>query len=383
MGRQTVILLSVLIAVGAGSLLARSQTSEGSGTDVLKPQLDWIPEGKLEWHTGWMNGYARGLDLVLQHLGHDVDYVSIMGDTGLAFIMQGEENSPNRPEGAVNVGWWPLEPLGMIRLNFLEQVIGRQIRDLKLPLYPGKLDPAATYEKWFEPSVVSSVENDKPFLARVGTAWYIVTGFDDDGDSPLIGMCTNTQAGREEIDRIVEPMPPYAAFAIGEAIPKIDRKAADLEALRFTVALHRDQVLGPDAAYGGEHALRRSDEYGKHWRTGLKSFSSWIACLEDTQHLGRNYWHSNVVQHLRWNRTTAIRYLEAMQQRHPESIASHLGNAAAKYQDVLGELKNVDTGWEAISSAQGREKLISSIRKISGLEGQAVAELDKAVSALE
>ncbi len=349
---------------------------------VLKPQLEWIPAGKPQWHKGWINGYARGLDLVLGHLGHEVDYETIMGDTGLAFIVQGEENSPNRIEGAVDVGWWPLEPLGIIRLSFLEKTVGRQIHDVKLPLFPGKLDAATTYRKWFEPTVVSSVDGGRPCLARVGTAWYVVTGYDGD-DSPLIGMCSNVQAGKEEIGRVVEPMPPYAALAVGDAMPVIGRKAADVEALKFAVALHRDQVVGPGAEYRGNPPLRRSDEYGKHWRTGLKSFSSWIACLEDTENLGRNYWHSNVVQHLYWNRTTAIRYLQAMQQRHPKTIAQHLQSAVGSYQKVLGELKKVDTGWEAISSTSGRQQLISSIKRISDLEGQAVAELDNAAKAFE
>ena len=45
----------------------------------LRPQLDWIPAGKPQWHSGWINGYARGLELVLNYLGHDVDYHTIMG----------------------------------------------------------------------------------------------------------------------------------------------------------------------------------------------------------------------------------------------------------------------------------------------------------------
>jgi len=78
---------------------------------ALKPQLAWIPAGKPQWHSGWIKGYARGLDLILN-------------DIGQAFIMQGEENSINVRDGAVDVGWWPLEPLGIIRLNFLEKTVG-------------------------------------------------------------------------------------------------------------------------------------------------------------------------------------------------------------------------------------------------------------------
>ena len=239
----------------------------------LKPQLDWIPAGKPQWHSGWMTGYARGLELILSYLGHDIDYDTMMGDMGQAFIMQGEENSINLFEGAVDVGWWPLEPLGFIRLNFLEKTVGREIRDAKLPMSEIGKDPIKSYEKWFEPMIRSSLRDNKPCLARVGSAWYIITGYDDEA-SPLIGMCPNEEEGEEKIYRIEdEPMPPYASLAVGEAISTIDRKKADLEALNFAVSLHRDQVLGTDVAYAGEYALRRADEYGKYWRTGLKSFS--------------------------------------------------------------------------------------------------------------
>lgn len=348
----------------------------------LKPQLDWIPAGKPQWHSGWINGYARGLELVLDYLGHDVDYHTIMGDIGLAFIMQGEENSINVVEGAVDVGWWPLEPLGIIRLNFLEKTVGRGIQDVKLPWSETKYEPVNTYEQWFEPMVVSSVEDNKPCLVRVGSAWYIVTGYDDE-ELPLIGMCPNEEEGKENIYRIEEPMPPYALPAIGEAIPTIARTKADFEALKFAIALHRDQVLGTNVEYRGAYPLRRADEYGKYWRTGLKSFSSWKACLEDTQHLGQPRWHSNVVGHLYWNRSTAVRYLKAMQKRHSKTTAAHLENAIQRYRAVIAELDKVDTSREAILSVQGRGKLISSIKRITDLESQAVAELEKTIEAFE
>ena len=345
----------------------------------LRPQLDWIPSGKPEWHTGWMNGYARGMDLVLNTLGHDVDYETIMGDMGLAFIMQGEENSINRFDGAVDVGWWPLEPLGIIRLNFLERTVGRVIRDAKLP--SGGKHPASAYKQWLEPMVISSVGDGTPCLIRVGSAWYIITGYDDQ-ESPLIGMCPNEEEGNERIYRIEEPMPPYAALAIGEAVPAMDRTQADMKALDFAIALHRDQVLGPEAGYSGAYHLRRGDEYGKYWRTGLKSFSSWITCLEDMEHLGQHFWHGNVTGHLKWNRTTAVRYLGAMQKRHTKPVADHLGNAIEKYEAVVGEVEQVDTSRDAITSLQGREELISRIRGIAGLESQAVDALEEAAKAM-
>ena len=124
-------------------------------------------------------------------------------------------------------------------------------------------------------------------------------------------------------------------------------------------------------------------QYGKYWRTGFRSFSSWIVCLEDTEHLGQPFWHSNVVGHLYWNRSTAVRYLKAMQKRHSKTIAAHLENAIQRYQAVIAELDKVDTSGEAILSVQGRGKLISSIKKIADLESHAVAELENTIKAFE
>ena len=346
----------------------------------LTPQLDWLPAGKPEWHSGWINGYARGLELVLDYLGHEVDYDTIMGDMGQAFIMQGEESSINVVEGAVDVGWWPLEPLGIIRLNFVERTVGREIRHIKLPRLETWKEPLGTYKQWFEPVVRSSVEDGRPCLVRVGSAWYVVTGCDDDA-LPLIGMCPNEKEGEETIQRIEEPMPPYASLAVGEAISTIDRTKADLEALKFAVALHRDQVLGAGVDYLGQYPLRLADEFGKYWRTGLKSFSSWIACLEDVEHLGQPRWHSNVKGFLERNRKSAVRYLRAMQKRHPEAITTLLENAIQKYEAVIGELNEVDTSREALLAVEGRGKLISWVRRISDLESQAVMALENTVKA--
>ena len=118
-------------------------------------------------------------------------------------------------------------------------------------------------------------------------------------------------------------------------------------------------------------------------RSDHNDLQVWIACLEDTEHLGQPFWHSNVVGHLYWNRSTAVRYLKAMQKRHPEAIATLLENAIQKYEAIIGELKKVDISSEALLSVQGRGKLISSVKEISNLESQAVVELEKTVKAFE
>jgi len=360
-----------------GNITQRGGPSMGE----LRPQLGWIPSGKPEWHPGWMNGYARGLELILGYLGHDVDYITIMGDMGQAFITQGEENSINRFDGAVDVGWWPLEPLGIVRFNFLERTVGREIQDVKVPPNEPKKDPVTSYRQWFEPVVVSSLEDNIPCLARVGSSWYVVTGYDDHEEAPLIGMCPNTERGAETICRIEERMPPYVVLAVGETVPTVDRTTADYEALKFAIALHRDQVLGIDMEYAGEYPLRRADELGKYWRTGLKSFSSWIDCLDDTDHPGEPRWYSNIKGWLVRNRKTAVRYLTAMQKRHSKTIADHLESAIQEYEAVIEETENIDTSREAVLSAPGRRKMTSTVERIANLESQAAGELQKAMGA--
>jgi len=82
-------------------ILSATLINAQEGPDKAYPaeaKLDWIPAG-----SEWTVGYARGLQTVLGYLGHSVDYDTIMGDSGLAFIAQGEEDSTNLHDGAVDV----------------------------------------------------------------------------------------------------------------------------------------------------------------------------------------------------------------------------------------------------------------------------------------
>ena len=92
-------------------------------------------------------------------------------------------------------------------------------------------------------------------------------------------------------------------LASGERTPKIDRASADVKALRYAVALHRDEVLGP-AVESDVYGVRGAG-YGEHRRTGVKSYAAWVKALEDTDNLGEARWHSSVVRHLRINRRSA------------------------------------------------------------------------------
>ena len=84
------------------TFLSASLINAQEARDIAYPaeaKLDWVPVG-----TQWVSGYACGLQMALGYLGHSVDYDTIMGDSGLAFIAQGEEDSTNLYDGAVDVG---------------------------------------------------------------------------------------------------------------------------------------------------------------------------------------------------------------------------------------------------------------------------------------
>jgi hypothetical protein len=351
----------------------------------LKPQISWLPTGKPSWHAAWINGLVRGLELILRRAGRDVDYVTMMGDVGQAFIAQGEENSANTIDGAVDVGWWPLEPLCAVRLNFLERTVGQQIRDVKVPardIEGMRKDRMAYYKKHFEPVILSSLNNQTPCVGHSSSDMFIVTG-SDDADHPLMGMCPNTLEGEESISRLDVPLPPYVLWTIGGPVPAISREQADTEALRYAIALHRDQVLGAGAQFSDAYPLRHAEDYKGYrtqWCTGQRSFASWIACLEDTSHLGPSYWHNNVRSQLESNRGTAVRYLRDMQKRHPGDFAAYLENAVTKYEAVIAATRSADIRDAAIKTKQGRQKLIAAISEMANLEDQAVAELEKALA---
>lgn len=186
----------------------------------------------------------------------------------------------------------------------------------------------------------------------------------------------------EELIRIDRQ--PWALLVPGESLEPMDRRQADLAALRYAIALHRDQVLGEsDATASARSAfcLRNQEAVGEQWRTGLKTFAAWATCLRDTEHLGQARWHANMVGHLIMNRGSAVRYLRTMADRHPEEVAVHLHNAAAYYEQVRATLRQADTSEEAISSPSEREALARLAEQMAVLESQAIEEIEEALAA--
>ncbi len=111
-----------------------------------------------------------------------------------------------------------------------------------------------------------------------------------------------------------------------EPVKKIDRKKADIEALKYAIALYNDRVLGVKTKALQEYPLRDVEEFNISWRTGVISYLFWINILKDKENFGKHFWHSNVRSFLNINRSSAIVYLKTMQNRHPLIINNHLEN---------------------------------------------------------
>ena len=66
----------------------------------------------------------------LRAAGAACDYDTVMGDSGLAFILQADSVHPawGKPVDQLDIGWWPLDPFGAkMRLDFLGRASGVEI----------------------------------------------------------------------------------------------------------------------------------------------------------------------------------------------------------------------------------------------------------------
>jgi len=245
------------------------------------------------------NPYARGLSIVLESGGTPIEYDEIMGLTGLAFIMQAEDGQP-LVDGAVNVGQWPLASWGFLqRLDFLGKSLGWTIGRVERDADAYEADPGKHYRERFELPVKESIANGQPLLA-IQNQCFVVRGYDD-GDPPLLG----NWADADDAEDLRIPVHPWSLIRFEARRPPMRQADIDREALRYAVALFRDEGS--------------SERF-----TGQRSFELWIKALRDTQHLGDARWHADMVRHLRINRTSAAVYLSAMAKRHPDSVSQHL-----------------------------------------------------------
>jgi len=313
--------------------------------------------------------------------GVDYDYDTVMGDSGMAFILQTDaHHTPwGKPMRKVDIGWWPLDPWGIfLRLDFVARAVGRTLT--RLPIDESlRGDLARNFRERFQAPVTDELRAGRaPVGFTGGCDVWVITGLDD-GEPPLLGQ----RACSGERERLRLQDYPWEVIVIGGDAERLPREQADLQALRYAVSLHRDQVEEPWA-----RATRRWSPLtgelstgGRH--TGQQSFALWARLLRDPELWGEHFYHANVVHHLKICRECAVAYLKRMAERHPARVSAHLQAAADGYQQALTLLASADYGKETLHTDQGREKLASLVDELAALEVGAVESLEKACAAGE
>jgi len=318
--------------------------------------LENVPGGKAHY-----DAFVGGLTIALSHSGIPTDYDTLVGDLGTAFILQASDQVP-KYGGALDAGWWPLAwDCLPVLFERVAPALGVRVEWVGGNYDEYKADPAAYYRDRLAGTVKASITSGRPVLENHGF-WEVVVGYDGE-EPPLLSFCPRSGDGKQSIKRLEKH--PIVVAALGSAVSRLDRKTADLEALKRAVALGRDQIPMPNG-----------------YRTGQRAFALWADTLRDTEHLGQARWHANVVGHLGRYRRCAITYLRAMAERHSEKTASHLKAAADLYESGLAELKKADTSDNAlVKSTRGREALARLAEHIATLELKAIIEMEQALRA--
>ncbi|MEW6755446.1 MAG: hypothetical protein AB1505_31385 [Candidatus Latescibacterota bacterium] len=306
---------------------------------------------------GHDHAVGHGLGVALRALGHDADYDVLMGDLGLAFIAQASDQVA-RYGGALDVGWWPLEPSCLAAYaQFAGQAAGRQITAV-FPAGAGSVPTEA--ERWqaCERLVSGALEAGRPVLG-CHDWWKVITGVDRQRRQLAVFCPARGQLVREELPGASF----FAYLVLGEAVPALERGEADRLALQHAVALSHNAVPMPQG-----------------YVTGQKAFALWAQTLRDAEHRGEARWHANMLGHLRTDRRSAVAYLRAMAARHPGACASRLEAAAGRYEEVLALLDSADLSRAALEqSVEGREKLAVLVERVAAVEARAVGEMEAAL----
>ncbi len=316
------------------------------------------------------NGYVRGLEAMLTHQGAPVAYDRLMAWSGLAFIAQADTG--HRWEGKVDVGWWPLDPWGLVlRLPFLSRAVGFQL----LPV--GAVDPSVDqatavredapgwYRTQVQPALHRALDAGQPVLG-LNDFGYVISGYDSVGDpAPVYGRCAR------DVQAVAERSPgwPCAVITLGARTAAMDSRAADIGALRFAVALARDQA-GP--ATPAWHDRRY---------TGHRAFAAWADLLRDETEPVEDRHHANMRGRLLDSRQAAARYLDDLANGTTGPASATLHEAAAAYRDVAEALWRLAP--EGLAQGMDRRRAAADgIDSAAVLEEHAVACLERAIPLL-
>jgi len=326
---------------------------------------------------GNSNRYARGFALTLAHSGASCDYDTIVGDTGLAFLLQADEHvTPwGKPVRGVDIGWWPLAWWGaLMRLDFLGETVGRRL--LRLPVEESlrRSDPARHFRERFQAPITEALRAGRLPLGFSDHCW-LITGLDD-GEPPVLGQ----RSVSDERERLRPRDYPDEVIVLGEKCARLPRERADVEALRFAVALGReeaeDRIRAIPRCSGQPANLPPGGRY-----TGRQAFALWARLLRDPELWGEHFYHANVVFQLKISRHRTAPYLRAMAARHPAAVGAHLEAAAALYEQARERLALADTGKETLHSPERREALAGLVEEVTAIESDACNGLERALAA--
>ena len=350
------------------------------------PQIPWVPNGRPDWHEGWINGYARGLQLIANYVGreggHRATYDAVLGDMGVCFTMPSDASSVSRQDGLNHPGWWPQEPLGFLRLAFLEPTLGLEVTLSVAPESGLGADPVAVYDDRFGPAIQDAVDAGRPALLGFDDWWCVVTGYDPEDLSPH-GMCPNVPSGDERVEHVALQQVPLWLLTVDGEVAPLDRLKADRESLRYALALQADEAL-PDenlASTQGEPRHRYKAE--GEWCTGKRSYATWISWMNDATRIGEPaHPHANTKGFLVRNRRSAARYLREMARRHSPALGGRFESAATALDAVAEAASAIGIAEDTIGSLQGRRAIVAQIVRVAQTDELAFAEIGEIVEVM-
>jgi hypothetical protein len=148
------------------------------------------------------------------------------------------------------------------------------------------------------------------------------------------------------------------------------RDAADLSALRYAIALARDEA-GPT-----------EERYRDIRFTGAKAWALWGALLRNADEPVADGGQWNVRRNLVVNRSAAVAYLREVASRHEGGADRELSDAADAYEKVI-ELARAFKPGGAAKDMDKRRALAEKVDRMAAAELRAVAHLAKAVDAMQ
>jgi hypothetical protein len=362
----------MLCVAGYSSQAKDEQTSAG------RVWIDGFPRDR----SRPVDPFSQSIALALTSAGHPTHWETVMGDSGMAFVMQASEVVPligpdgkkagdapkdlGKVVGRRDVGWWPLasecEPA---YVEFVGRVAGRELRVLGSGDHPGPKGLADRYKRMRD-DLIASIDNGLPVPVRGrcqcgGCFWSVAVGYDR-GDPALWSICP--LAGPQTQAKRISHHPVFA-IVLGDKIEKMDRRLADRQSLRHAAALARDQVKMPN-----------------DYLTGQRAYALWASELRQMAPPGQARWHANVRGNLTLRRKAAVAYLEAMSRRHDGPTRTHLLMAVDQYRKGLSVLKTADTSPEAMTSTKGRQALAELAERLAGIEAKAALQLEQAANSI-